>query len=232
MKALIVGDMHGSSRAAVALKGLLEEHDPDVVLQLGDFGWWPSSGPFLEHLNANLKRHDATLYWVDGNHEHHPSLKQDQEVHPIGGFSRIFHMSRGSHVKLGDTIVVGLGGAVSIDRGHRILGYSWFQEEEISAFQAKQIFTALGGLPQGERIVIAHDSPEEEVPFIGLPWVPDDLQRASLSHRKLLGAMRDVIQPAAWYHGHWHEAESYGQVHGLAHLDGRLPQKAWAVREL
>ena len=38
MKTLIVGDIHGDWGK---LNALMQKKQPDIVLQCGDFGWWP-----------------------------------------------------------------------------------------------------------------------------------------------------------------------------------------------
>ena len=73
-KILVVGDTHGEWGR---LNQLINTKCPDLILQCGDFGWWPKmevTRPVLYgqqkvwHLNG-IKPKKTRVYWCDGNHE-------------------------------------------------------------------------------------------------------------------------------------------------------------------
>lgn len=80
----IVGDVHGEFGR---LNAWVNKKRPEIILQCGDFGYWP------RHISKREKKrgepivpkiHDTKLYWIDGNHEDHWSLRglEDNEVYP------------------------------------------------------------------------------------------------------------------------------------------------------
>lgn len=102
---IVVGDIHG---AWGPLNSLVDKKKPKIVLQCGDFGWWPkfhnsraiSSGeyedisdslvnadPWQHHIarrvpkpwdQFGLKNKDTKIYWCDGNHEDHWDLVEER----------------------------------------------------------------------------------------------------------------------------------------------------------
>ena len=93
MKIAIVGDVHMHFKG---LAYIVRTHSPDVILQCGDFGYWPKDN------NYNIdycKNGQTKIYFCDGNHEDHESLRSltSNEIHP-----NIYYQPRGSILKLGD----------------------------------------------------------------------------------------------------------------------------------
>lgn len=135
MKVLVVGDLHGDWGK---LNALITKKMPDIVLCCGDFGWWPKmevSKPVLygqqkKWLLKGLKPGKAKIYWCDGNHEEHPILPQDGQIHEM--YEGVFFCSRGSKLTLPDSrTVLFAGGAASVDKDARTPGHDWFPEETI-----------------------------------------------------------------------------------------------------
>jgi hypothetical protein len=98
---MVVGDVHADFGA---LNTLLNKKRPKIVLQCGDFGFWPNMKA-KDRRNRWRERKapiakDTRLYWADGNHEDHWSLKarQTNEVYP-----NVFHMKRGATLTLPDS---------------------------------------------------------------------------------------------------------------------------------
>ena len=74
--------------------------DRDVIVQLGDFGYWrddPSTRKYLRRLERELAAPELPLFWIDGNHEDHARLQCLQldidGSRPIT--DRITHLPRG-----------------------------------------------------------------------------------------------------------------------------------------
>ena len=180
-KILVVGDVHAEFGV---LNTLINKKKPTIVLQCGDFGYWPD-------IKAYPKVPDACkLYWCDGNHEHFWSLKErkSDEVWP-----NVFYMKRGSTLTLPDgRTVLFLGGAKSIDKEYRTYGQDWFEEEEISMNDITQI-----DRNQKIDIIISHTCPVEFMKYTEDGRV-NDWSRKALSH------VRQMFNPLLWYFGHWH----------------------------
>src|SRR5580698_1020260 len=110
---IVAGDSHrwapfGEHLARMAGKRLASEQRR-IILQVGDFGYWPNEAAgrrFLAVLSAWLDVHDAELWWLDGNHEDHGALDGLKALHQdlggelparitLPGHPRISWMTRG-----------------------------------------------------------------------------------------------------------------------------------------
>ena len=69
---LVVGDVHGEFGK---LNALINVKKPDLILQCGDFGYWPKWS--LRHVTPidKVKTKVAKLLFCDGNHDDHWSLR-------------------------------------------------------------------------------------------------------------------------------------------------------------
>lgn len=146
MKWLVVGDLHGDLRAFnYHLKMIEGKVLYDVIVQVGDFGFWKDT------LQKSQKRTLPELcrrpiYFVRGNHEEYSRYKRGKQRGPFFSdyegvivpkyFSGCKHVPRyinDEMVRIGNLDVLGAGGAESTDREVRILGYSWWREEEVKS---------------------------------------------------------------------------------------------------
>jgi Icc-related predicted phosphoesterase len=206
---LVVGDIHGEWDR---LNILINKKKPDIILQCGDFGWWPtlevkksrSSDPYYYQKAWKLKgvkSQGTKVYWCDGNHEDHYALERftpDNPRTPIFLYDGVYYCPRGSVLELPDgRNVMFIGGADSIDKHLRTLGIDWFEEELISYEQQNFILDYTGKVD----IVISHTCPE------GL-----DPREKIFDHDKnddptgrILAEVQRVFKPKLWYHGHWHQ---------------------------
>lgn len=177
----------------------LEEEGPDMVLQVGDFGFWPnrSECKYTKKLHTN----QVPIYFCDGNHEDHKGLRQlcrehgTEEPIPVG--PNIYYMPRGSRLTLPDgRRVLFMGGAESVDKGQRTSGHDWFMEEIITEAD-------LANLPGNDEkidIVISHTCPLE------FQIVPPSYAGifASDPCRGMLTQILRRFEPELWYFGHFH----------------------------
>lgn len=182
---LIAGDVHGEFGV---LNQLISRRGPKILLQCGDFGFWPNI------VGSQPKVGACQVYWCDGNHEDHWNLRnrQTNELWP-----NVFYQPRGSTLTLPDgRIVLFMGGAASIDKNSRLLGRDWFPEEVIS-------FGDLVTLDPLSRvdIVISHTCPIE------LASQMADLGKVSDNDptRAILSEVFQMYHPSLWYYGHWHQ---------------------------
>ena len=228
MRVLICGDLHGDTAGARAILRHVKEDDIDVVLQCGDFGYWPKQPRFKEFWKTWSEISGETTYgayWVDGNHEDHPALNEMVRNGP----SPLGYLHRGalSTIGDGDLAILSLGGAVSVDRDHRTQGLNWFYEEAPSFGELSDMFNAATKAANhpGELIVISHEAPAVEVPFRGLPWkLPEALTYASTMHRMALEGLYHRLEQLRgdfhWFHGHWHARASYKPSGGIMKVTG------------
>lgn len=202
MRALLVGDTHGNSRwwesfvvpAATSAAA-------DVIVQLGDFGYWGDT-QFVRTVAAC----DIPVYFVDGNHENHPLLREALSGTDLGGAVRLsgslHYLPRGSVTEWEGVRMLALGGAASIDRSLRTEGVDWFEEELITEEELERALTARA------TIVLAHDVPQSsDVPLLPRESLSAAWQRElpRCEHqRERLEAVLQRVAPELWLHGHYH----------------------------
>lgn len=223
MKVLILGDIHGGF--PYDLNRRIEEEQPELVLQTGDFGWWADSET---DLCVQINPGNAEVRWCDGNHEHHPTLvrlrqetggkPQAYEVCP-----KVFYQERGSTFTLPDgRVVLFAGGAGSVDFAEREEGVDWFREEALTEED-------LARFPDPATvkidIVISHTAPtafrwdkDMLADWLGVPlkghddskWIRSKFEDPSC---KVLDKVLERYSPNQWFFGHFHRFRE-GQYRG------------------
>jgi len=193
---LIVGDVHGDFGT---LNQLMNKKKPKIVLQCGDFGYWPRFRDF--RLKAPLPPEGCKLYWCDGNHEDFEVLyrRETDELWP-----GVIYKPRGSVLTLPDgRNILFMGGAQSIDKESRTNRISWFEEEEICQRD-------INNLPDVHiDIVISHTCPVEfdkvdKWVSLNKQFLPEYNTKVGDWSRKALSFVLEKYRPQKWYYGHWH----------------------------
>jgi hypothetical protein len=197
---LAMGDVH---RDFGALNAFLNKKRPEIVLQCGDFGFWPRE-PLSEIYGRNNPNYpkerprpkvpDGTnVFWCDGNHEDFQELglRETDELWP-----NVHYMPRGSLLDLPDgRRVMFFGGAASIDRENRTLGIDWFFDEAICDADVRNL-----DYEGPVDIVISHTCPRE----FALGIRNKSLGYFYDSSRHALSYVLEHYRPSLWYFGHWH----------------------------
>lgn len=208
----VCGDWHGDTLyAEVAIRTLVDA-GVDHIVHLGDFGFWPRTrseeGPyFLIRVEEVLASAGIPLWWVDGNHEDFDVLEKlpldEHGRRPIS--HHITHTPRGHRWNWEGNTWMAFGGAASVDRSTRSLGYSWFPQEYITP---EDVEVALKGGPVD--VIVSHDAPFS-VPFIrarlakGTGWPQEDVLR-STKNQMLVDDVVEATRPSHLFHGHHHVA--------------------------
>jgi hypothetical protein len=200
-KILLLGDTHGRWDH---MNQIINKQKPTMILQVGDFGFWPNYHNFdNNYIKGEIKNHDIPIYWCDGNHEDHISIRKaigDKGYLEVSPY--VYYMKRGTIQELPDgRKILWLGGAWSVDWQHRMDGKDWFREEELLT---ERDISRVFDMKQGEiDIVISHTCPNEFIMGYG-----DEHFDPS---RKVLSFVLNHIRPKRWYFGHWHSIR--GGVH-------------------
>lgn len=205
-KVIVAGDWHGNTDYAVSAIHLAKENGAEVIVHTGDFGFKFGTS-FKYGVSQALIETGLELYFVPGNHDDYPYLYElpvnDEGFGYFSHYSNLFYVPRGVRWTWWDKTVLGLGGAVSVDKQHRHPGTSWWPEEIISFKEANDAIEA-----GPADIMITHDAPDHvEIPGINAEsdkfW-PEDAINFSHQHQALLSSVVDAVKPVLLFHGHFH----------------------------
>jgi hypothetical protein len=206
-KIVVVGDVHQDH---TYLNDILKEESPAVILQCGDFGFIWNKNSWRERLGTIKNPMGTKIFWCPGNHENYDMLEsiwglygcEPKEVYP-----NIFYCPRGSRLVLNDELILFMGGALSVDKGFRILKKSWWQQEVLNKSDLCKC-----GIQDVDEVfmVISHTSPGlfgERGTLHGIGDVHDPTQDA-------LDEVLYKVNPKYWFYGHWHSYRSFS-FHGV-----------------
>ncbi len=191
---MVVGDTHGRFKH---FNNLIQTEKPEIVLQVGDFGYWPRWADYrIKDLKNELT--GTRIYFCDGNHEDHWALKELKSFKDREIKKDVFYMKRGEVLSLPDgRKVLFMGGAASIDKSMRRFGIDWFPEEMITSMDIEN-------LPDVDiDIVISHTCPTEfknELLCIMDKNFYDPSEQA-------LSYVLDKYMPKQWFFGHFHAVQ-------------------------
>lgn len=193
MKILILGDVHGCWDATNATIRRAFEDTPGGdfthIFQVGDFGHgWPHChyGP---HFNLHPDFKHVPFHWLDGNHEHFPSLREGKDEHGL------IYQPRGSVIEIEGHRILFMGGAHSIDHTIRTPGVDWWPDENITLGQLDEV------LDRNDKIdtVFSHDAPT------AFTFPPNERVLPDGRHNRIaLEHIRVKYNPSFWFHGHYH----------------------------
>jgi hypothetical protein len=211
MRVLLVGDTHGNT--SWWLRRVIPtalEQKASLIVQVGDFGYWPKSGRFIDAVSES----PLPVLFLDGNHEHHPSLQaavartrallQLNPWVPVPLQGSLVYLPRGARLLWDGVRVAALGGGHSIDRRLRQRGRDWFPEEAVTPAD----LTTLASEGSTD-ILLTHDAPLcAPVPLSPRGLLPASWQLelpASDAHRAVLDQALDSVTPTLLVHGHYHQ---------------------------
>ena len=209
---MIIGDLHGNW---APLNSLINKKHPDIILQCGDFGWWPRMhGRPKRKIRDNLGRiikpwdqygikcQNSEIFWCAGNHEDWEELELRNAV-PSVIAKNIYYMKRGAIMTLPDgRIVLFMGGALSTDKNSRTPNIDWFYQELIPY---SEFFKLQENKIEKIDVVISHTCPSEfnaklsgKQPYTGWEYKFMDCSQ------QVLSAILNEYKPSLWYFGHFH----------------------------
>ncbi len=221
---LVLGDLHGTWQKP---NHIIAKYKPSIILQCGDFGWWPKfhktthishgtyrkdpmtgirmPAPFNQY---GLRLGDAKCYFCPGNHEEWEDLNKradSSNPHPVELTKNLFFMPRCSILDLPDgRRVLFMGGALSTDKEYRKYRYDWYPEETIT--QAD-----IYNLPDTNiDIVVSHTSPGYFKPDLNEgvdDWRLNDpfwIEKFRDPSCIALDTVWEQYRPKLWFFGHYH----------------------------
>lgn len=210
----VAGDWHGNVRWVSQLVNFLATQKGIThILHVGDFGiMTQNESHYLRCLEEATERSGVEIYFIRGNHDNPDyldSLRLDERgfapLHFSAAAPRVFYVPDGTFMTWRGRTILGIGGAVSIDKNLRYAGIDWWPNE---VTPSDILDTVLPRVPVGGvDVIISHDAPE-------LAAVPLDPAFAALfssevveeceRHRVMFQQIVDAVRPRNLIHGHYH----------------------------
>lgn len=165
----VIGDTHRDPRtfADILMKYVVEEDSltkDDYVIVCGDFGFIWTKESEDDYWLDWIDRLPWTTLFIDGNHEGFERLYSypvrewhGGRVHKIR--DSVYHLMRGEIFDIDNKKFFCFGGARSTDRMHRILGSSWWREEEPNKEEYNIAENNLKEIDFQPDYIITHDMP-------------------------------------------------------------------------
>lgn len=201
----ITGDTHGDRvRFIENNMGDSVFTEDDTLIVCGDFGFIFLNDDYENEFLDILETKPYTICFCDGNHENFPAIFSfpleewcGGKVHRIR--KNILHLKRGQVFTIDGKTIFTMGGAYSIDRAMRKLGFSYWNEELPSSEEYSEAARNLKEKGNKVDIIISHTAPKEIILRMGV--TPD------LHDIELTGFLEWVMYEAQfekWFFGHWH----------------------------
>lgn len=226
-KFIVAGDIHGNFWHLKRVMDYAKQKLIDVILIVGDFGYFKEYAKFLKDTNNYAKENGITIYFLDGNHEDHPALNQlplnNDGYHKID--DNIYHLPRAFTWDWFGLTCMTLGGAYGVDRNNGIEGKDWFPEEVINQNDYLRAIN-VGKVD----LLFTHDAPNRvmipalnrKITLNNVRFPKNHLDNAK-KHRELLGEIVDLVEPEYLFHGHYHCDYTYDRINAngtITHIRG------------
>lgn len=199
-RVLIAGDTHGNSAWVERLARTASDQGCPIVIQVGDFGYFPNHPEGLRFLTAvetACARHGVELWFIDGNHDDHSALAELRENEtPVALTDYVTYIPRGARISLGGSKFGFLGGAFSVDWRDRTHGIDWWPNEMTDHSDVER----LGDEPLD--VLVAHEAPAGLDLAAGQLPAEDQIRTDQV--RSLIATAVEATQPRIVLHGHWH----------------------------
>jgi Icc-related predicted phosphoesterase len=246
VRVLMLGDLHKNRSPFPQMVKAATENRCDVLLQVGDFGFWPHvDETYIPDLTKEMEKVDferakqglAPLYlvWIDGNHDNHDALEEGAWHTTPEGFKemsrRVFYSPRANRWVWSGVSFMSLGGGYSMDKASRTPHSEWWPQETLNQ---RNVWEAIA---QGSvDILVTHDCPNGIEEQMGITL--SKIAREDEVNRLAVRAVCDSATPKLLFHGHYHhryqgilEGENYKtKVVGLDR-DG-TGEASWEVLDL
>ena len=215
MSIFVCGDIH-STLDINKLDQFMNREDlneNDYLIICGDTGICGFSKEQELATREYLRNLPMTVLFVDGNHERFDTLNDypvDEwhggKVHMIE--PGIIHLMRGQIYLIDGKSFFAFGGAYSIDRAGRILGYTWFEEELPSKEEYEEAWENLKAYDYEVDYVMTHTGPYEVITELGYECHDEALEQVRFFQK-----IADNIEFQDWYFGHFHEDVDVDNFH-------------------
>lgn len=156
---VLVGDIHGDF---VFLNEVMQRAPDDAkIIQVGDFGYWPSLRPHWEAHVTSLH----PVYFIDGNHDYITGLNVHGDQPEIVWDGRAIYVPRGVVLQINEVKILFCGGSKSLDRHWRTensLNHGWFEDEQLTDADVERAITNVERM-NGVNLMITHAPPDDVI---------------------------------------------------------------------
>ena len=214
----LIGDIHGDITQIMREnlhKNNIKVRRGDTVIVLGDFGVMFSNTEQHRQSLEYISKLDYNVAFIDGNHENFDYLnslqivtKWGNKVHKLN--NRCFHLMRGNIYKIEGNTYLCFGGAKSVDRDMRVLGTSYWVEEEPSIGDIDRLHTSFKDLDTVS-FVLTHTCSNSTLNSMRSIRPFSD----GCKTRDILDTIEDRLQGKnyKWFYGHFHVNEGVDSKH-------------------
>jgi predicted phosphodiesterase len=205
-----IGDIHGEFQK---LQQIVKPFENTVFIICGDcgFGFPDTKSDKLTKMiqksfKAFLEKRNIYLLFVRGNHDDPRFFDEVYDENPGGyfGYERFRPLPDYSVVTVNKTVVLCVGGAVSVDRRFRKVNSSYWYNEEVLPFQKMNF---------NPDILCSHTINRNKIAYL-LRNTPDWLKISFKEDKKLYPdtereniiceQLYNYYKPKYWIHGHYH----------------------------
>lgn len=220
---LFLGDIHGEYHW---ISYFLHNHDLHNILiyQVGDFkvGFHERQEKrLLNTVNNILQERNCKVVVIRGNHDNPSYFKEDKlnfsNIHFLSDYTILNVM-----IKNIEKNILGVGGAISIDRVNHIKNDSWFADESVKYITDLSILNSIKDI----HIIVTHTSPDFVSPFalgtLAEKFAKKDrtlkadliMEREKLSTMidYLIGGNKETLTNYFYGHFHFSSVEEYKNV--------------------
>ena len=213
----LIGDIHGDITQIMREnlhKDNIKVKRGDTVIVLGDFGVMFADTEQHRSALDYISKLDYNVAFIDGNHENFDYLKSlpiatkwGNKVHKLN--NRCFHLIRGNIYKIEGNKYLCFGGAKSIDREYRVLGESYWLEEEPSLSDMSKVHKSFNDISSVD-FVLTHTCSNITLHKMKRIKPFND----SCLTRDVLDRIEEKLSSRAlWFYGHFHVDEVVDEQH-------------------
>jgi 3-oxoacid CoA-transferase subunit A len=222
----ITGDKHGDFGAMTTRLFRYGIGSDDLLIIVGDVGLNYYGRKKDEISKKVISVLPCTILCIHGNHEMRPTSpsvsRRYNKVHWMGDtayvepdFPKLIFAEEGARYSINDREFLVIGGAYSVDKYYRMrMGWPWFEDEQLSGAEMKEIQRKVESHGNKEDVILAHTCPYDFRPIeCFLPGL--DQSKVDTTTERFIQRIIDQAEYNALYCGHWHTDKAEGKVRFL-----------------
>lgn len=220
MAIYITGDTHRDFEKIQEFCEFAQTTTDDIMVILGDAG----INYYLDETDINLKNelseYPITFFCIHGNHEERPfEIDTYEEIEWHGGmayaepeYPNLIFAKDGEIYDFDGKKAMAIGGAYSIDKGHRLHnGMQWFETEQPDDTIMSFVENQLDKLKWKIDYIFSHTAPLKYVPTdVFIPGL--NQENVDKTTEKWLDKIEDKLDYKHWFLGYYHTDRYEGRV--------------------